>query len=161
VVFAIEGEAVRLRDPLLPAKLATLLPPGTYRFANAPHDARLAALGWLTGSHRFTRYKASSAKPVRLAVPEGVDGAAGGRIAEAVAMGRDLIATPANDLGPDELEAAARALGAAHGASVAAIVGEDLLAQNFPMIHAVGRASTRPPRLVDLAWGDPDDPKVT
>jgi leucyl aminopeptidase len=78
-----------------------------------------------------------------------------------VTLARDLINTPANDMGPAELEQATRALAARHHASVRAIVGDDLIAENFPLIHAVGRAAARPPRLVDLTWGDPRHPKVT
>ena len=98
---------------------------------------------------------------MRLELPDGVDGADLSRIVEAVTLARDLVNTPANDLGPSELEAAARALAARHGASVRAIVGEALLAENFPLIHAVGRAAAREPRLIDLRWGDPAAPKVT
>jgi leucyl aminopeptidase len=76
-------------------------------------------------------------------------------------MGRDLINTPANDLGPDGLEAAARRLADKHGADLEVIVGDDLLKQNFPMIHAVGRASATPPRLIDIRWGRADAPRVT
>ncbi|MDQ0473761.1 leucyl aminopeptidase family protein [Labrys wisconsinensis] len=161
VLFGLEGPDARQRDGFLPGKLATALPPGLYRFANAPHDARLAALGWLTGSYRFTRYRGGEDKPVRLVLPEGVDGAELGRIAEAVALGRDLINTPANDLGPEELEAAMRGLAERHGAAMRAVVGAELLSQNFPMVHAVGRAAARAPRLLDFTWGDPTAPKVT
>jgi leucyl aminopeptidase len=160
VVFGLE-EGVRHRDAFLPGKLATLLPPGTYRFANASHDDRLATLSWLLGSYRFTRYRGAEAKAVRLVAPEGVDAADIVRIAENVAFGRDLIATPANDLGPAELEEAARDLATRHGAAFSVIVGDDLLDKNFPMIHAVGRASSRAPRLIDFSWGDPGHPKVT
>src|ERR1051326_6232974 len=82
-------------------------------------------------------------------------------IAEGVSLARDLINTPANDLGPAELEEAARALASRHGGSVRALVGDDLVKQNFPLIHAVGRAAERAPRLIDLAWGDAAHPKVT
>ena len=81
-------------------------------------------------------------------------------MAEGEALTRDLINTPAEDMGPAELEAAATALAQAFGASIKAIRGEDLLARNFPMIHAVGRASPRAPRLLDLHWGD-KGPKLT
>ena len=76
-------------------------------------------------------------------------------------MARDLITTPSSDMGPAELAAAAQALGKAHKAKVRVIVGDDLLKQNYPMVHAVGRASSRAPRLIDLVWGDESDPKVT
>src|SRR5262249_24347783 len=75
--------------------------------------------------------------------------------------GRDLINTPASDLGPAELEAAARQLAEAHGAEVVVTTGDDLLEKNYPLIHAVGRASTRAPRLIDLAWGRRGAPRVT
>src|SRR4029078_915023 len=83
------------------------------------------------------------------------------RIADAAMLARDLINTPANDMGPEELAAAAEALAAEFGASFACTVGEDLLTQNFPLVHAVGMASDRAPRLIDIGWGDPSHPKVT
>jgi leucyl aminopeptidase len=149
-------------DPLLPGRLATSLPSGVYRLEDWPGDAELAALSFLLGAYRFDRYR-SKAKPrsVRLACPDGVDAARVRRIAEAVALGRDLINTPANDLGPAELDEAARALAERYGARASSIVGDDLLSANFPMVHAVGRASARPPRLIDLVWGDASHPKVT
>src|SRR6202030_3951839 len=94
-------------------------------------------------------------------VPDGVDGADLSRIADGVTLARDLINTPANDLGPAELEDAARTLAARHGAAIRSVIGGDLLAENFPLIHAVGRAADRAPRLIDLTWGDPTHPKVT
>jgi leucyl aminopeptidase len=159
-LFGLEGAAAGHRDPLLPGKLATALPAGTWHFMNAPHDARLATLGWLMGSYRFTRYKDAGVPQVRLVPPAGVDTDEVSRIAQAVALGRDLIATPANDLGPDELAGAARALADRHGAASRTIAGE-ALERDFPMIHAVGRAAARAPRLVDMSWGDPSHRKVT
>jgi leucyl aminopeptidase len=161
-LFGIEsGKADR--NPFLPGLLPGLLPAGTWRFANAPYDARLAALAFALGSYRFTRYRNGSDKAARLVLPDGVDGADVTRIAEAVALARDLINTPANDMGPVELEAAVRELGKRHGAKVHATVGADLLKQNFPLIHAVGRAAdaARAPRLIELHWGKVSDPKVT
>ena len=160
VLFGLEAEDGE-KDPFLPGRLADLLSAGTYRFANAPHDARLAALAFALGSYRFARYRAAEGKKIRLELPDGVDGADLSRIAEGVTLARDLINTPANDLGPAELEQAARTLAARHGASVRAVAGEDLIKQNFPLIHAVGRAADRAPRLIDLTWGDAADPKVT
>ena len=138
-----------------------MLPAGAYRFANAPHDARLAALAFALGCYRFARYRAAEGKEIRLEIPAGVDGADLSRIAEGVSLARDLINTPANDLGPAELEEAARTLAARHGASARAVVGHDLVKQNFPLVHAVGRAADRAPRLIDFTWGDPAHPKVT
>ncbi|HYS49612.1 MAG TPA: leucyl aminopeptidase family protein [Xanthobacteraceae bacterium] len=161
VLFGIEAAAKPDKDRFLPGRLPGLLPAGTYRFANAPHDVRLAALAFALGSYRFTRYRTVEAKDARLELPEGLDGADLTRIVEGVTLARDLINMPANDLGPAELEDAARTLAARHGAAIRSVVGEDLLAENFPLIHAVGRAAARVPRLVDLTWGDPADPKVT
>lgn len=161
VLFALDGPDAKRPDPFLAGKLPTLLPEGAYRFAVPPADPALAALAWLLGAYRFERYRKPTGKRVRLQPPEGVDLEEITRIAEAVAFGRDLVNTPANDLGPDGIEAAARDLAVRRGAAIESIVGDDLLARNFPLIHAVGRASATPPRLVDLTWGDPDAPRVT
>jgi len=159
VLFGQEDDA-KPKDPFLAGKLATTLPRGAYRFANAPHDARLAALGFAFGGYRFTRY-GKSGTDLRLEPPGSADIVELSRIVEAVYLARDLINTPANDLGPSELAAAATTLAVHHGAEIRTIVDEDLLGQNFPLIHAVGRAAARAPRLIDLSWGDPDAPKVT
>jgi leucyl aminopeptidase len=161
VLFGLESPGKAQRDPFLTGRLPALLPAGAYRFGNSPPDSRLAALGFALGSYRFGRYRKHDAKEMRLELPEGVDGADLSRVVEAVTLARDLVNTPANDLGPAELEEAAHALAARHGAAVHAIVGEALLAENFPLIHAVGRASNQPPRLIDLTWGDAAAPKVT
>jgi leucyl aminopeptidase len=152
------GEA-RAGDPMDQAELALgllpgVLPPGLYQLAGAVENAELACVAWGLGAYRFGRYKsAGNGEAVaQLALPQGADHQRALAAVEAVWMGRDLINTPASDLGPQELEDAARALAVRHGAEVASIVGEDLLAQNFPMIHAVGRASDRAPRLIDLRW---------
>jgi leucyl aminopeptidase len=160
VLFGIETDPEKDRDPFAVGKLPTVLPQGAYRFAEPPSEPALATLAWLLGSYRFGRYRDRPAKPVRLVPPEGVDAEEVSRIAEATALGRDLVNTPANDLGPEEIEAAARSLAAKHGATVEATVGDALLDRNFPMIHAVGRASTRAPRLVDLRWGRDGAPLV-
>jgi leucyl aminopeptidase len=164
VLFGFDTEGAgshAVLDRFLPGRLPELLPPGTYRFANEPGDRRLAALAFALGAYRFARYRKGEAKAVRLSRPEGVDGDDLARIVAGVTLARDLINTPANDLGPAELEEAAGALAARHGATFRSIVGEELLAQNFPLIHAVGRASTRAPRLIDITYGNPGAPKVT
>ena len=140
VLFGIESKD-KPDNPFLPGLLPGLLPAGTYRFANAPHDTRLAALAFALGSYRFGRYRKIKDKPVRLVLPDGVDGDDVSRIAEGVTLARDLINTPANDLGPAELEDAARTLAKRHGAKVRSVVGDALLKENFPLIHAVGRAA--------------------
>ncbi len=161
VLFGLEDATGKSRDLFRPGVLPGLLPPGVYRFANAPHDTRLAALAFALGSYRFGRYRKASKPDVRLVPPEGVDVADIMRMAEAAMLARDLINTPSNDMGPEELALAAQALATRFGASFNCIVGDDLLRQNFPLIHAVGMASTRAPRLIDLSWGDPSHPKVT
>ena len=160
VLFGLEG-ADEARDPFLPGRLPQLLPDGVYRFASEPYDVRLAALAFALGAYRFTRYRKAEAREVRLDLPQSVDRDDLARIVEAVTLARDLINTPANDMGPAELEAAARALAARHGAEFRALIGDDLLSGNFPLIHAVGRASATAPRLIELAWGDTRHPRVT
>jgi leucyl aminopeptidase len=161
VLFGLEDEASKSRDLFRPGTLPGLLPAGVYRFANAPHDARLATLAFALGTYRFNRYRRADLSEVRLLPPDGVDIADIARMADGAMLARDLINTPANDMGPAELELAARSLARRFGASFNSIVGEDLVKQNFPLIHAVGMASHRAPRLIDLSWGDPGDPKVT
>jgi len=162
VLFGLGKKTASDADPFLAGKLPTLLPPGTYRFEGDWGDASQAALAFLLGSYRFERYKSKpKGVSVNLVPPAGVDAARLSKIAEAVFEGRDLINTPANDLGPAEIEAAIRDVAKQFGASVTSIIGDDLLTQNFPMVHAVGRASTRAPRLVDLRWGNLSHPKVT
>jgi len=161
VIFGLEEETSKSRDLFRPGALPGLLPPGVYRFANAPHDTRLATLAFALGSYRFGRYRKTEKPDVRLVPPDGVDIADIARMAEAASLARDLINTPSNDMGPEELALAAEQLADRYGASFNAIVGDELTRQNFPLIHAVGMASTRAPRLIDLSWGDPADPKVT
>jgi leucyl aminopeptidase len=152
------GEA-RGGDPMDKPELAVgqlpgVLPSGCYHLADDLGDPELATVAWGLGAYRFRRYKSGEAEEVaQLKVPRGVDQGRALSVVEGVWLGRDLINTPASDLGPEQLEDAARQLAKRHGATVSSIVGDDLLAKNFPMIHAVGRASDRPPRLIDLAWG--------
>ena len=161
VLFALEPPDEANKDLFRPGALAGLVPAGAYRFANAAHDSKLAALAFALGCYRFTRYRKQDDKELKLELPGNVDGDDLSRIVEGVYLARDLINTPANDMGPGELEEAARTLAGRHGATVRSIVGDDLLEQNFPLIHAVGRAAARAPRLIDITWGDPSHPKVT
>ncbi len=161
VLFGLEEEDARSRDLFRPGSLPGLLPPGVYRFANAPHDARLATLAFALGSYRFGRYRKAEAFDVKLVPPDGVDADDILRMADAAMLARDLVNTPSNDMGPAELERAARELAERFGAEFRSIVGDDLVQQNFPLIHAVGMASTRAPRLIDFSWGDASHPKVT
>ncbi len=160
VLFGLGG-ADDSKDAFLPGRLAQHLPDGVYRFASEPQDARLAALAIALGNYRFGKYRKTQARQIRLDLPQSIDRDELGHIVEAVTLARDLINTPANDLGPAEIEDATRQLAAQHGADVCSIIGDDLLAQNFPLIHAVGRAAARPPRLIDLIWGDSAAPLVT
>ncbi|HVY19525.1 MAG TPA: leucyl aminopeptidase family protein [Bauldia sp.] len=148
---------------LLAGKLATSLPAGTYRLRDGFADAALAALAFALGAYRFTRYRDDRHGQRRLVIPTGVDGREVARIADAVALARDLINTGPNDLGPAELAEAAQAVAKRHNATFTQIVGDALIADNFPLIHAVGAAAApeRAPRLIDIRWGDPSDPKVT
>jgi leucyl aminopeptidase len=160
VLFGIEAADDPVKDPFRPGQLVTLLPPGTYRFANAPHDTRLAALAFALGAYQFTRYRKAEPRNVSLVVPDDVDGDDLIRITEGVTMARDLINTPSNDMGPDELEASARALAQRHGAAFDVTRG-NALAKEFPLIQAVGMGSPRAPRLIDITWGKASDPKIT
>jgi leucyl aminopeptidase len=161
ILFGLEDETGKYRDLFRPGLLPGLLPPGVYRFANAPHDTRLATLAFALGAYRFSRYRKADAPEVKLVPSDGINAADIARTAEAVTLARDLINTPSNDMGPEELALAARALAEGFGANFSCIVGAELMRQNFPLIHAVGMASSRAPRLIDLNWGDPADPKVT
>src|SRR4051812_25149508 len=117
VIFGLEDETARWRDLFRPGQLPGLLPPGVYRFANAPHDARLAALAFALGSYRFGRYRNNDAPNARLVPPEGIDIAELARRADAAARARALINPPANDMGPEQLAAAAEGLAKRFGAS--------------------------------------------
>jgi leucyl aminopeptidase len=162
VLLGTGGKEWTTQVPLLTGVLPGALPEGDYRFASPLPDPELAALGFLAGLYRFTRYKtANEPKPKRLVLPHGASKDQVLALAEALYFGRDLINTPANDLGPAELEGAARELATSFGGSIKVTEGSGLLSDNFPMIHAVGRASDRAPRLIDLRWGSEQAPKVT
>ncbi len=153
-------------DPWAFAQLAAKLPPGRYRLAVPlePRVATWAALSWALAGYGFDRYKRRAERQwPRLAWPAAADRAAVERGHDAIRLVRDLINTPACDMGPAELAAAAEAVADQFGAACRVIVGDGLLAENYPAIHAVGRAaaSHRRPRLIDLRWGDELAPRVT
>jgi len=154
--------ATRARGRFFVGAAARKLPVHIYRIVTDLPVAALeeAALGWLLESYRFDRYVRPAADPAMLVAPVGIDADRIAIIAEGEALSRDLINTPASDMGPAELEDAFRALAKQHEAAVNVIVGDDLISGNFPMIHAVGRASTREPRLLDMRWGD-SGPQLT
>lgn len=157
------GAIIGIGDPLDPYSYAHApfgLPAGDWQLASdLSADARTALqLGWGLGSYRFDRYKQPARKPARLVLPQ-ADAEALDLLAASLQV-RDLVNTPTEHMGPDELEAAVRELAATHGAQVEVVAGDALLAQNFPAIHAVGRASHRAPRLIALRWGDAAQPHV-
>ena len=158
VLLGVEGDEDLWSFGGLPGSL----PPGCYRLDEAVTGAAAsrAALGWALGGYAFTRYKKPERDFAVLAWPEGVDQAAITRAAEATFLVRDLINTPAEDMGPPQLAEAVEAVGREHGAEVAVTLGEALLENNYPTIHAVGRAADRAPRLIDLRWGGVG-PRVT
>lgn len=137
------------------AALPAGLPDGDYRvdlrLDRATADA--LAFGWGLAAYRFERYRKAAKRKVRLVWPAAADRAAVERALAAVCLVRDLVNTPAEDLGPAELAEAVRRVAAAEGAKVKVIEGAQLLKRNFPLIHAVGRAADRAPRLIDLSWG--------
>jgi leucyl aminopeptidase len=147
------------------AGLSESLPPGKYRIDELPAggDPSRVALGWALGTYAFDLYrkKKKESSGAELVWPKGADRGLVERLAGAICLARDLINTPASDLGPAELADAAVQVAESLGAEHRVITGDALLAENYPTIHAVGRASTRSPRLVDIRWGDARAPKVT
>ena len=150
------GEAAN-RPALVTGLASATLAAAAYRLEGALGDPALAALGFRLGAYRFDRYR--QGKPAPTLVDPGP--AEVTHLVEAATLARDLINTPANDLGPDAFEAEIRAFAKARQMDIKVIAGDDLLKANFPMIHAVGRASAEAPRLVDLTWGREGDPRVT
>ena len=155
-------EAARRRGRFHLAAAAAKLPAGDYRIESGlPEDqAANEALGWLLAGYRFDRYRDQTPLAARLVAPEGIDADQIAALATGEMLTRDLINTPASDMGPPDLEAAARKLAEQHGAKIDVTTGDALLENNLPMIHTVGRAADRAPRLIDMAWGD-TGPKLT
>lgn len=145
------------------ADFAAKAPEGSWRLPvdMEQEEAEEAALAWLLSAYRFDRYKSSSPQRANLAAPENVDANRLETIAEGAYLARDLINTPTNDMGPEALEAAARTLAKRHEADITVTTGDELLSQNFPMIHTVGRAAAEAPRLIDFTWGEANAPKIT
>ncbi|MHA1525187.1 MAG: leucyl aminopeptidase family protein [Alphaproteobacteria bacterium] len=165
-IEAVIAGAPALGDPFGPLFLGAVrraLPPGNYRLTEAVARPDLAALGWLLGGYRFDRYEGSNDQtgPAPcLICPDGAGREAVVRAARATVLARDLINTPANDMGPGELAGAFETLAREHNAQIEIIEGDKLLAHRLGLIHAVGRASARAPRLIDLRWGSVG-PRVT
>jgi leucyl aminopeptidase len=158
VLFGVGDKA----NALSMGSLAQNLPSGDYRIAAAPREfsATLVAVAWGLGAYAFERYKKRKRPAPKLAPPEGADMAEAQRIVSAAWLVRDLVNTPTNDMGPDALHAAAEKVARENGAVFEAIVGDELIAQNYPLIHAVGRAAAQPPRLLHLSWGDAGAPRL-
>ncbi|WP_282119745.1 leucyl aminopeptidase family protein [Ruegeria atlantica] len=154
------NKRARKRFPLAAASEA--LRKGTYHIASGlPADAiSNECLGWLLTGYAFNRYANQSPAKARLVAPEDVDAARIEALANAEALTRDLVNTPASDMGPDQLQAAAEDLAQEFGASCSVIKGDDLLSQNFPLIHTVGRAAAQAPRLIEMTCGN-TGPKLT
>jgi len=145
------------------AGLPKQLPKGRYYIDRhlSTEMATRAAAGWAIGEYQFSKYKNYSKCEAELVWPQGADKAEVNRLASGIAITRDLINLPANDLGPQDLADAAKKIARTHKASITVIKGKDLLTKNYPSIHAVGRASSRPPCLIDLRWGKTSSPKIT
>ena len=147
--------------PMDTARLPRILPKGDYHFASGINDLELATIGWCLGAYQFDKYKKMQPRAANLVIDKTLDAAVIRSAAQASYLTRDLINIPANDMGPDELEKAVRQLSQSHKAKTSVIKGNALLKKNFPMIHAVGRASTSAPRLIDMVWGPVKGPKIT
>lgn len=154
-LFGLGDPSRARRERFAFARAATSLPKGEWRLADLPDgfSTEEAALGWLLGQYRFTRYKGRPPQEARLVCPDDVDAKRIQAIAAGEFLTRDLINTPASDMGPKQLEAAARKLANEIGASVEVTTGDALLKSNLPMIHAVGRAAEQAPRLIDIRLG--------
>ncbi len=156
------GAVLGIGDPLDPFSYAHApfaLPAGDWHAAIDADAATAAALqlGWGMGCYRFTRYKAATRAPARLVAD--FDAACFDILAACTRV-RDMVNTPTEHMGPDELEAVSREIATAHGGGITVIAGDDLLTQNYPAIHAVGRASHRAPRMIEMSWGDAANPHV-
>jgi leucyl aminopeptidase len=161
VLLALEDEEPTPGASLQIGALPPVLPEGTYALETFPGSPDDALLAWLMGAYSFNRYLMEPAKLRKLVVPDGANRAAVMQQAQAIWFARELINLPANDCSPRDLAEALQDLGQTFGASVSAVSGDALLAENFPLIHAVGRASDRDPYLASLTWGDSSHPKVT
>lgn len=160
VGYGTAAKRARKRFPL--ASAAEALPQGTYRIASGLPDAvrEMECFGWLMTGYGFDRYAKQSPAKTALIAPEGVDVARVEAMANAEVLTRDLVNTPASDMGPAQLQAAAEDLAQAFGATCDVVLGDALLDGNFPMIHAVGRAAEQAPRLIEMNWGT-SGPKLT
>lgn len=149
-------------DPLAFGSAAFHLEEGDWTVENLPDglDPTQVMVAFAMGAYKFDRYKAAPRKPARLVAIDGADRAEAERLTRSIWLARDLVNTPAEDMGPEGIQAAVEAVADEFGASVRVTLGDQLLADNYPMIHAVGRAAAQAPRLVELEWGDTEHPRV-
>ncbi len=161
VFFGVDQEDTKKSDPFEAGKLVALLPAGLYCFGDSVKDKSQAILAFLLSSYSFSKYVNKKKNKPRLCAPKEMDHHRISRIAKAVYLGRDLVNTPANDMGPEALEQATLALAKQYGAETQKFVAEDLLHKNFPLIHAVGRAAAQSPRLIEFWHGPKDGLKIT
>lgn len=163
VLFGAGGPEKDMAGPINAGSLSSALPAGVYRFAQLPADwsAELAAIGWGLGAYKFEKYlKDKKTFPV-LHIDDTLNAAEIIAQVSSIHLGRDLINTPAGDMGPEALEAEARIMASRHNAKVKVVKGDALLSENYPMIHAVGRAAHEAPRLVEIEWGNPEHPQIS
>ena len=157
VLFGLGDET----DSLAVAALSAKLPRGTYQMARSGGlTAAQIANAWADGAYRFDRYLSEKADPPKLVVGADADGEAQIRVAIAVDRLRDLVNTPAEDMGPPEIQGAISDLAERYGASLETVIGDALLEQNYPMVHAVGRAGPEAPRIMELSWGNAEHPEL-
>jgi len=150
------------RNKLITAGLSAMLPAGDYSIAldTGLGDMSYVAAGWADGAYRFDRYLKDKAKPPRLVLGDTPEAHALDREAVAIMRLRDLVNTPAEDMGPADIQGTISDLAERYGAILETVVGDALLAQNYPMVHAVGRAGPQEPRIMELSWGDESHPEV-
>lgn len=162
VLFGAGSDGQDSTGPIATGKLSAGLKSGHYRIEKSPFDwdKQLIAIGWGMGTYKFDAYLKDKKKPASLDLSNLGDAKEIESLFEGTRMGRDLINTPSNDMGPEALEQAARKLAKDHKAKVTVTAGQDLLENNYPMIHAVGRAAHEVPRLVEIDWGDDDHPRL-
>lgn len=150
-------------SPILAARLPGRLPKGRYEFKGLKKSslADALALGWALAEYRYTKYTKSGRPDRRLVWPKAANKPRVTRLAEATFLVRDMITTPANDMGPAQIESQMKKIAKKHSAQISVVRGKSLLEKNWPAVHAVGRAADEAPRLIDLRWGRAKDPKVT
>jgi len=162
VLFGVGSDTDDKLGPINTGRLSSNLPAGVYVFESLPGDwdPALAAIGWGLGAYKFDKYLGDPKTFPVLNIADLEQASEIESLVDSIHFGRDLINTPSNDMGPDALAKTTRDLAKAYGAKATEVVGDDLLNQNYPMIHAVGRAAHEPPRLVEFEWGDPSHPRL-